>query len=173
MHRQASDSVEKMMPKRSERPTRFSLPNRIRTALKPADNFTPRLSLADRIAELPGVAVVESDRDAAPYTVRVMLERQSNAAAAPVEQIQFADISREGIVVRGLSSWDKHKALSSGWGKLRERDLLIFLPRDDRELEVCWTIIKRAYDYLVGMSNHRSSRTTNTRGFPLRLRPWF
>ena len=140
----------------TERLTRFKLPTRIRSTFGTADEFGVRLLLADRIATLPGVTVVDDKCGNGSLFVRILLApnciRNSEAAAG----LSFAEISRDGILVYGLRSRDKHQVLSRGWGKLQNRNMLIYLPRDQRELEVCWSILNRAFDHLTAETEGQS-----------------
>lgn len=159
------------MPPRAERRARLKLPTRIRSAVESSQGFAPRLSLADRIAGLQGVNVTEGDCDAGLYAVRVVLTAPMDAKLAPEKLTLFAEISRDGIVLHGLSGWDKHQVLSSGWGKLRKRHVVLYLPRDERELEVCWTILQRAYDCLLDLSTDPSRYNTYIADLPHFVRP--
>lgn len=137
------------MPKPSQRRIRFKLPTRIRTARGFSRGFSPRPSLEDRIAKLPGVNVADCETDKGSDIVRVNLTLPADGETASHDHEPFADIGRDGVAVHGLGRAEKHQILSRGWGKLRKRDVLIYLPRDERELEICWSIIRRAYDRLL------------------------
>lgn len=150
---------------------RFSLPTRIRSTVESADSFTPRLQLADRIAGLPGIAVIDSDGDKGPFVVKLLLATPGGSPGARAEQRPFAEISRDGIAVYGLRSWDKHQLLSRGWGRLQKHNVLLFLPRDERELDICWSIIQRAYESLTDLSAVRSARARFLADLPRPVRP--
>ena len=159
------------MPGHRDRGIRFKLPTRIRSLMKLVDGFTPRLLLADRIAAMPGVTVIDNDSDKGPMVVRVMLTRSADSSHTTAGEQPFAEISRDGIVVYGLRSWDKHQVLCRGWGKLRNRGVLLFLPRDERELEICWSILSRAYDHLTAESAARSRHLVPMAGLPRPVAP--
>ena len=159
------------MPLRAERRSRLKLPTRIRSAVESSHEFAPRLNLADRIAALPGVSVTEADCDAGLYAVQLVLITPSDANLTSEKSTLFAEIGRDGIVLHGLSGWDKHQVLSSGWGKLRKRHVLLYLPRDERELEVGWTILRRAYDCLLDLSTDPSRHNIYIADMPRFVRP--
>lgn len=135
------------------KPARFELTQRIRTEKKYSRDLETRLALIDRIAELPGIETVERNIDAVPCRVDVYLKRDSTRSlrerqAAPL----FCSLSRDGIAICGLDEWARHKVISRGWGRLDFNQVLVFLPRDHRELEVVWKILQRAYDNLFDPS---------------------
>ena len=140
----------------TERLTRFKLPTRIRSAVGTADEFGARLLLADRVAALPGVTVVDNKCNNGSLFVRLLLAPNCMRNFEAAVGLSFAEISRDGIFVCGLRSWDRHQVLSRGWGKLQNRNMLIFLPRDERELEVCWSILGRAFDHLTAEAESQS-----------------
>ena len=130
------------------KPARFELPSRISAGKKASDELETRMALVDRIGGLPGIETVERRDDSVPCRVDVYLkrdlDRRLRAHMAPL----FCSLRRDGVVVRGLDGWAQHKVISKGWGKLDFDRVLLFLPRDRRELEAVWKILKRAYDNL-------------------------
>lgn len=128
---------------------RFRLPARIRTSIRPLPDFRPRLSLVDRIADMPGVVATEDSGSTVPRCVRVFLRPEVTSAKDRAPDRLFCEISLDGILVHGLKSWDKHQVLSRGWGRSKKRNVLLHLPRDETELDVCWLILQRAYDFLI------------------------
>lgn len=68
----------------------------------------------------------------------------------------FCRIDNSGIVVQGLDEWDKHQVLRGGWGRLGRGYVLLHLPRDDEELEVCWNLLQRACHNQIDSSLPRS-----------------
>jgi len=128
---------------------RFSLPARVRTRKPTQVDFSSRLALADRIADLPGIHTVEHIDGSLPCSVDVYLSGPDGPARKPTTSTLLCNISREGICVQGLADWDKYQVLCRGWGKLQQNRVLIHLPRDSGELEVCWTILERAFDSLT------------------------
>lgn len=127
---------------------RYQLPARIRTKKVPENGFSCRLALADRIADLPGIHAEEKGSDTLPARVDVYLQRVSLSPRKQREPILLCSISCDGVAVQGLSKWDKHQVLRGGWGKLERDHVLIFLPKDFEELEVCWGLLHRAYSCL-------------------------
>jgi hypothetical protein len=132
--------------------SQFQLPTRIRSKLAATDGSLARLALADRIAELPGIRTVENGSQALPSGVGVFLQDQSGSIRKQLPPRLLCDISRDGIRVHGLSDPDRKRILSRGWGSLLHDSVLIFLPRDDAELEVCWSILQHAYSCLNTVS---------------------
>lgn len=130
-------------------PSRLNLPARIRSGkLPPA--LALKLALADRIAQMPGICVLENESGLIPGTVEVYLCTGSDSAPG---RPQLCQISARGIRVYGLGDWDKHQILSRGWGNLTGKQVLLFLPRDDEELELCWLILQQAREALLDETN--------------------
>lgn len=137
---------------------RFLLPARVRAKKVPEDGFSCRLALADRIAELPGIHTVDQSHDTLPCTVHVHLGNPLRVARNQQAPRLLCSISRDGIGVHGLADWEKYQVLCRAWGKLQIDCVLIHLPRDGGELEVCWNIIQRAYRALTEASDEVSIR---------------
>ncbi len=131
---------------------RYHLPARIRAEKVPENGFSCRLALADRIADLPGIHAEEKSGDTLPGRVDVYFQPFSYPVRKQQEPILLCSIGRDGVVVHGLSEWDKHQVLRGGWGTLERDHVLILLPRDFEELEVCWDLIHRAYSSLSDAS---------------------
>jgi hypothetical protein len=68
------------------------------------------------------------------------------------QRVRSGQESNDGIEIFRLDRWTKHQVISRGWGKLTARDVLVFLPRTNRELETVWKIVQRAYDNLFDPS---------------------
>jgi len=130
----------------------YHLPARIRANKATADDLGCRLGLADRIAGLPGISTVEELGDTLPCRVRVYFQAPSVSIRRQHPALPLCTIGRDGIVIHGLSEWDRHQVLRGGWGRLEQDHVLIFLPRDDEELEVCWAVLQRAYGCLSKVS---------------------
>jgi hypothetical protein len=146
---------------------RMHLPARIRLRTTPENGFSSRLALAHRIAELPDTQTVENGADTLPCCVEVYLRRQPESLRKQQAPLLLCSISSAGVVIRGLCNRDKHQVLSRGWGKLERDHVLIFLPRDEMELEVCWSILQRAYDSLsVASVRTPLMRTASTWDLP-------
>jgi hypothetical protein len=127
---------------------RLQLPARIRARSAPEDGFSSRLTLADRIAELPDIHTIERSLDTLPCSADVFLCKLAPSGRKQRPAVLLCSISRDGIAVHGLGDWDRYQVLCNGWGKLHRDRVLIFLPRDERELEVCWHILQSAYRLL-------------------------
>jgi hypothetical protein len=146
---------------------RIHLPARIKAKTMPENGFSSGLALAHRIAELPGIETVESGGDTLPCCVDVHLHRQSRSAHELSAPLLLCSIGNDGVVIRGLSNWDKHRVLCGGWGRLERDYVTIFLPRDEMELEVCWSILQRAYHSLLATSaTVPLMRTASSWGLP-------
>ena len=135
------------------KPARFELTQRIRTDKKFARDLETKLALIDRIAELPGIETVERRDDAVPCRVDVYLKRDSARSFREGQAASlFCSLSRDGIAICGLDRWARHQVVSRGWGKLNFDEVLVFPPRDSRELDTVWKIVRRAYDNLFDPS---------------------
>ncbi|MDH3533875.1 MAG: hypothetical protein OEO82_13160 [Gammaproteobacteria bacterium] len=139
---------------------RFLLPARVRSRKPPTDGFSSRLALADRIADLAGICAIEQESDTVPYSVDVYLGEQTRTVRNGRAPVLLCSISREGIEIQGLGDWDKYQVLCKGWGKLHRDRVSIYLPRDNGELEVCWSILQRAYRFLTKASDLAPSPRT-------------
>ncbi|HEY5643847.1 MAG TPA: hypothetical protein VIS31_13350 [Woeseiaceae bacterium] len=117
------------------KPARFQLPTRIRSKKEP--RVTPSLTFADRVASLPGIEIKAPAADGAPAEISIYL----NSGDQPT---LLCSLLSTGIAVHGLDNWDRHQVVSRGWGRLVQNRVMLFLPRDDGELDVCWDILKRA-----------------------------
>ena len=127
---------------------RSQMPTRIRAKRRSRDSLEVRLALADRIASLPGIETLEARPSAVPHRVDVWLRPPSASIRRQPEAVRLCSISRDGVIVHGLSDRDRHRIISRGWGRLRRNGVAVFLPRDKEELEVCWNILERAYHSL-------------------------
>ena len=131
---------------------RKQLPTRIRAKKKVRDSLSARLTLADRITELPDIETAEERPGVLPHRVEVYLRRPSASIRGRREPLHLCTISRDGIAIFGLSDRDRYRVLSRGWGRLCRDGVNVFLPRDNEELEVCWNILERAYRSLYEFS---------------------
>ena len=128
---------------------RFRLPARIRTVRASSNEFAIKLALIDRIADLHGIETVERNNDSVPSQVDVYLSRYSTLPARKkLSPPLLCSVDNKGLTIAGLDSWARHQVISNGWGNLISDSVLVLLPRDDKELEVCWSIVQRAYDNL-------------------------
>lgn len=125
------------------------LPLRIRSKLGPEPAYSARIMLAERIAELDFVQIVEDEFDALPSSVGVFLQRDFGPARKRNAAVLFCRINCSGIRVEGLSDTERHHVLSRCWGRLENRHIRLFMPRDDDEQEICWTILYRAYSSII------------------------
>ena len=125
---------------------RFKLPTRVRFGPDLIDAFVPRIALAERIAELPEVTVRERGDDAMGATVDIYLQGQVTRLGKVPPARLFCRIDHESITVFGLDDWEKHQVLAGGWGSLHRRDVRLHMPRNETETDVCWTILRQAYD---------------------------
>ena len=126
---------------------RFKLRVRIRSRKQTGADLNARLDLIDRIADLQGIHVAERNDDTLPCRVDVHLlpqsgKRNGNGGDAPL----LCSLSREGITINGLDYWARHQVLACSWGVLNRDSVRVYMPRDDKELETVWQIVRRAYD---------------------------
>ena len=130
---------------------RFTLPARIRSARKSAGDFSARMALVDRIADLPGIETVECNDDSFPRRVEIFLRREASDRVLKRKAPRLlCGLDCDGVTVTGLSRWERHQVLANGWGKLVDDQVCVFLPRDHKELEIVWNVVQRAYDRLIG-----------------------
>jgi len=133
----------------SHRRDRFILPTRIRSKKTIATGIPVRLVLIDRIADLQGIETVERRDDTLPRQVDVYLKCDcADRGQKSQPPTLLCSLNCNGVLVGGLDPWAKHQVVSHGWGKLILNQVLIFLPRDNTELEVVWKIFRRAYENL-------------------------
>lgn len=93
---------------------RLRLPNRLRARRPGQDRFDYEAGLADRLASLPNSGTT------------------------------VCSVGNDGITVFGLGPTDRWQVLSRGWGSLHRQAVRLYAPRDEQELEVCWTIVRHA-----------------------------
>lgn len=156
-----------------QKPTPFKLRARIRNRKSLSNDLQMRMALIDRIADLRGIETVERRDDTAPCQVDVYLKRD---AADRVRKTQspplLCSLNCKGVFVSGLDRWEQHQVVSRGWGKLIFDQALVFLPRDNKELEVVWKIIQRAYGNLfVSPAEESGTHIVSTWDWPKCSRP--
>ena len=127
---------------------RFKLPTRVRFGPDLIDAFVPHIALTERISELPEVTVRERGDDTMRETVDVYVQGQVTRLGKVPPARLFCRIDHESITVFGLDAWGKHQVLAGGWGSLHRRDVRLHMPRNDTEADVCWSILRQAYDAL-------------------------
>ena len=143
--------------------SRFILPVRARTRQAAENPISARLALADRIADLAEIETAEHDPDGGSRKVDVFIRQPATSIRKQRPPMLLCRIGNDGIVAFGLSNADRHQVLSRGWGRLHRDGVQLFLPRDENELEMTWTILLRAYQSLT---------ETSAAAVPLRV-AWF
>jgi len=134
---------------------RLRLPTRIRTKPEQEARPAPHRTLAERIAGLPGIEVVRQDDAGLLLDVAVYVLDGKTAEAR-----LLCNLQNHGITVHGLDDWDRHQVVLRGWGRLTRDCVLLFTPRDDGEVDVCWDILKRAGHRLSHSSAVRTRRVS-------------
>ena len=128
-------------------PTGFLLPARIRARGPSHPDLGVNLDLIDRIVDLPDIDAVEHGEGLVPQQVDMYLRgpaaRDLVRRGHPTLLCSFA---RDGLTIYGLDRGARHHILDRGWGGLSADRVVVYLPRDDKELEVVWRIVKRAYE---------------------------
>lgn len=124
---------------------RFRLPTRIRARQASDDLFSAEALLADRIASLPGIQTVAGGSATLPRGVDVYLQMADPAARTQSLPTLLCTIGEDGLELYGLQDRDRHRIVASGWGRLQGKSVMVHLPRDKQELEVCWDILQHAY----------------------------
>ena len=130
----------------------FRLPPRVRSNPAPEPTDRARFVLAERIADLPFVQIVEDGFEALPGTVGAFLRRDVDSIRKRQPAVLFCRISSFGISVEGLTDAERYQVLSRGWGQLENCHVRLFMPRNDDELEICWGILYRAYSSIINTS---------------------
>jgi hypothetical protein len=156
------------MMKITKRAARLKLPARIRNRRKTSGDFSARMALIDRIAELRGIETVECNDETVPRRVEICLRQESTDPVLkrkPAPTLCRLDCN--GVTVNGLSRWEKYQVLANGWGRLIDNQVCVHLPRDHKELDIVWRIIRQAYDRLLDTSTSEpGSAGISTRNFP-------
>lgn len=76
----------------------------------------------------------------------------------PLGSREFAHTHKDGSMHLMLTSQDESIVMEAGWGELHPwhhkgvREILIYAPRDQKELETVKAIVQASYDYVVGSS---------------------
>ena len=156
------------MAKRTGKPARFKLPARIRSKCAAPDDFRSRMALVDRIADLRGIETIERNDDTTPRRVDVYLQREASDRVLKRKPAQLlCSLDCNGVIVSGLDRWERHQVLANGWGSLIDDQVCVFLPRDQKELEIVWSVIRRAHDRLFGPEKPEAgSLVISTWGLP-------
>jgi len=152
------------MATKSQKPVPFKLRARIRDRKRLSNDLRMKTELIDRIGDLRGIETVERRDDTVPCQIDVYLERDPADRVRKVQSPPLLySLNCHGVMVSGLDRWAQHQVLSRGWGKLVFDQVLVYLPRDNKELEVAWKILRRAYDNLyVSSAKERGSQVLST-----------
>ena len=127
---------------------RFDLPSRIRRKGECPNDLSACVTLADRIADLPGT-VTEDHGSTLPCSIDVYLCVPGESVRKVKPDLLLCNIGKDGVRVYGLSAWDRHLVALRGWGHLKGQGVHLHLPRDNEELEICWSLLQRAYGLLA------------------------
>lgn len=131
----------------------MKLPARMRNKQKSSGDFAARMALIERIADLPGIETIERNDEAIPGRVDVYLRREASDRVLKHESApRLCSLDCDGLTVSGLDRWDRYQVLANRWGKLMIDQVCVYLPRDQKELEIVWSIIRQAYDRLFDTS---------------------
>lgn len=152
----------------SQKPLPFKLRARLRNRRRASNELQMRTELIDRIGDLRGIETVERRDDTVPCQVDVYLKRDPADRVRKVQSPPLLySLNCHGVMVSGLDRWARHQVLSRGWGKLIFDQVLVFLPRDNKELDVVWKILQRAYNNLfVSSARERGSQVLSTWDWP-------
>ena len=147
---------------------RFQLPARIRIGKPASEELSSRLALADRIADLAGVEAVECGENTLPRQIAIYVHRTTaGRTILGPRAVLLCRLSADGIVVHGLDNWAKHQVVMRAWGRLLNERVSLFLPRDEDELETCWSIVRQAYDQVFDPSaSCPGTRSESSRDMP-------
>lgn len=128
------------------------LPDRVRTRQASDNAISIRLALAERIAGLPMAKAVDHGPVGDWAHVDVVVTPETASLRKTPDPVLLCSIGTNGIVVHGLTDQSRHRVLSRGWGRLHGSNTLLFLPRDDEELDTVWSLLFSAYNHLVSRS---------------------
>lgn len=139
------------MEKTTRTAARFKLPARIRNKRNTSGDFSARMALVDRIADLPGIETVERNDQTVPQRVEIYLRREASDRVLKRKPARLlCSLDCNWVTVNGLSRWERYQVLANGWGKLVNDQVCVYLPRDHKELKIVWRVIRQAYDRLLG-----------------------
>ena len=139
------------MAKTAKTTERFKLPARLRNKRKTPGEFSARVALIDRIADLSGIETVERNDEITPRRVEIYLRREASDRVLRRKAAKMlCSLDCNGVFLNGLDRWERHQVLAKGWGKLVDHEVCVYLPRDSHELEIVWGVVQRAYDRLFG-----------------------
>ncbi|NIL93654.1 MAG: hypothetical protein GTO71_04275 [Woeseiaceae bacterium] len=142
-------------------PARLHLPGRIRSKRSAADGSVYSLALAKRLGGQPRIAVGVASDGSMPQTFRIHLASPSRESISGDAGTLICQLSRDGFTVYGLSDADRHQVLRTGWGRLQHDHVVLHVPRDEEELDICWLIIEQAFQALaVTPADFRGMRST-------------
>jgi hypothetical protein len=125
---------------------RFVLPTRIRSRLGPSTGYAARSRLAARIGGLPGIQIFKDVAGQPQGIIASYLPKSRDSLRQRLPEVPFCRIAPNGISVHGLTDTERYHVLSRGWGRLENRNMLLFLPRDEDEFDVSWYILRHAYE---------------------------
>jgi hypothetical protein len=148
------------MAERTREPTPFQLPVRIRSRKASTDVPGLRAAVAERLAELPDLVMVEAADATVPRSVDIYLQVPTVSLSPLTPDTLLCRIHPDGIDVHGLSDRDRYRVLASGWGKLAREGVLLHMPRDVAELDVCSDILRHARNSLIQSSAQPSPMRT-------------
>jgi len=150
-----------------EQSARLLLPMRIRTKAPHADALTPRIALAERLVDFKDIVAVDDDTGTCPGGVDLFLTQADMPARKQAGPWRLCSIDPAGLRIYCMSDWDKYQVIARRWGHLQDGHVFVAMPRDDHEVEVCWNILARAYDYLAEVvADVRCKRLATTWNLP-------
>ena len=145
------------MARTTNNAARFLLPARIRNKRKSSGDFSARMALIDRIAELPEIETVERNDEASPRRVDIYLRRDAADRVLKRKPPQLlCSLDSNGVFLSGLDRWEQYQVLAKGWGRLVDDRVFVYLPRDNKELEAVWNTFRTAYERLIGPAKPES-----------------
>lgn len=141
----------------ARKPDHLVLPIRVRSKLASESGYSARFALAERIADLPYVQIIESAAGASLGATCVYVQRDQRPVRKRSPAFLLCRIDHAGIGLECLSHAERHRVLSRGWGKLEHQRIRLYMPHDEDELEVCWSILYRAYDTIINFPDRVTS----------------
>lgn len=105
--------------------------------------------LTERIAALPGIrpehTLLADDSLATDHFIEdsYVLRRSSTSPQL------LCHVDCDGIMLPEISALDKEEVLQKGWSSYTDGPVILFLPRDNIEMEIAWRIVLLSYHFLT------------------------
>lgn len=105
--------------------------------------------LTERIEALPGIKVEHALLPDNTLTTDHFIEGAYILRDARTAPHLLCHIDNDGILIPDMSPLDTEQVMRKGWASCVDEAVVLFLPRDDIEMEVSWRIVLLAYQFLT------------------------